>query len=499
MKQSIQLRLGQSLTMTPQLQQAIRLLQLSSLELSSEIQEALEANPMLELDENEHDESADNSGSEPVTSSEQDKISGQEDITAIASDKAMQQSEIPDELPVDTAWEDIYEPPNYQSSSSGANSADFSNREVEINSGDSEGLHEHLLWQMGMTTFSDTDRHVAAGIIDAIGDDGYLETDVEDLYQSLRKDLPELEQDEVEAVLRQVQNFDPTGVATRNLGECLLMQLQQMEPETKWLDEAITLVRVHLDLLASHEYTQLMRRMKLDENDLQQVVLLVRSLNPRPGSQISSQRTEYIVPDVFVKKVKGVWRVELNSDVAPRLRINDHYASLIKRADNSKDNNFLKDNLQEARWLLKSLQSRNETLLKVSTCIVEHQRGFLEHGDEAMKALVLHDVAEAVEMHESTISRVTTRKYMHTPRGIYELKYFFSSHVSTASGGECSSTAIRALIKKLIAAEETKKPLSDNKIASLLEQQGINIARRTVAKYREAMSIPPSNERKRLM
>jgi RNA polymerase sigma-54 factor len=311
--------------------------------------------------------------------------------------------------------------------------------------------------------------------------------------------LPELELDEVEAVLRQVQNFDPPGVASRDLGECMLMQLRQFDPDTPWREQAMQVVTEHLDLLAGHDYAQLMRRMKLGEEDMQRVIALIRSLNPRPGSHLSSQRTEYIVPDVYVRKHKGVWRVELNPDVAPKLRINSLYAGMIRRADNSQDNNFLKDNLQEARWLLKSLQSRNETLLKVATCIVEHQRGFLEHGEEAMKALVLHDVAEAVEMHESTISRVTTRKYMHTPRGIFELKYFFSSHVSTASGGECSSTAIRALIKKLIAAEEPKKPLSDNKIASLLEQQGINVARRTVAKYREAMSIPPSNERKRLM
>ncbi|NNG14344.1 MAG: RNA polymerase factor sigma-54, partial [Gammaproteobacteria bacterium] len=428
---------------------------------------------------------------------EKEKPSAQEDIAAADTDKAMQQSDIPDELPVDTAWDDIYEPNTYQSSSSAG--SDFSQREFEINSDDEEDLHDHLSWQMSMTTFSETDRLVATAIIDAVGEDGYLESSTEEILEGLQVELPELEHDEVEAVLRQVQNFDPPGVASRDLGECMLMQLRQFDPDIPWRDQAMQVVTEHLDLLAGHDYPQLMRKMKLNEADMQQVVTLIRSLNPRPGSHLSSQRTEYIVPDVYVRKHKGVWRVELNPDVAPRLRINDLYAGMIRRADNSQDNNFLKDNLQEARWLLKSLQSRNETLLKVATCIVEHQRGFLEHGEEAMKALVLHDVAEAVEMHESTISRVTTRKYMHTPRGIFELKYFFSSHVSTASGGECSSTAIRALIKKLIAAEEPKKPLSDNKIASILEQQGINVARRTVAKYREAMSIPPSNERKRLM
>jgi len=497
MKQSIQLKLGQNLTMTPQLQQAIRLLQLSSLELSGEIQEALESNPMLEV--TEPDEPNANTSSDD-TSPIKEKNSASEEIAAADTDKAMAQSEMPDELPVDTAWEDVYEPSNYQSSSNSASSSgSFNDREIDISSYDSENLQDHLTWQMSLTPFSETDAQIAVAIIDAITEDGYFTTPIEDIHGSLIADIPELELDEIEAVLRQIQNFEPAGVAARDLGNCLYLQLVQLEPDTAHRDLAMKLVREHLDLLAGHDYNQLMRKMKLTEAKLQEVINLIRSLNPRPGSQISSQKAEYIVPDVYVRKVKGIWKVELNPDVAPKLNINSTYANMIRRADNSKDNNYLKDNLQEARWLIKSLQSRNETLLKVTTCIVERQRGFLEHGEEAMKALVLHDIAEAVEMHESTISRVTTRKYLHTPRGIFELKYFFSSHVSTASGGECSSTAIRALIKKLIAAEEPKKPLSDNKIASILAQQGINVARRTVAKYREAMSIPPSNERKRLM
>ena len=496
MKQSIQLRLGQSLTMTPQLQQAIRLLQLSSLELTSEIQDALESNPMLEVTETDEPDINASTDNSPL----KEKVSTADEIAAADTDKAMAQSEIPDELPVDTAWEDIYEPPAYQSlNGSAAGSGSFNDREMDISSSDYENLHEHLTWQMSLTPFSDTDTQIAIAIIDAITEDGYFSTPISDIHESLVADIPELEHDEIEAVLRQIQNFDPPGVAARDLGDCLHIQLAQLETDNKWREAAMKLVSEHLDLLAGHDYNQLMRKMKLPEADLQQVINLIRSLNPRPGSQISSQKTEYIVPDVYVRKVKGIWKVELNPDVAPKLNINSTYANLIRRADNSKDNNYLKDNLQEARWLIKSLQSRNETLLKVATCIVERQRGFLEHGEEAMKALVLHDVAETVEMHESTISRVTTRKYLHTPRGIFELKYFFSSHVSTASGGECSSTAIRALIKKLIAAEEVKKPLSDNKITSILAQQGINVARRTVAKYREAMSIPPSNERKRLM
>ena len=242
-----------------------------------------------------------------------------------------------------------------------------------------------------------------------------------------------------------------------------------------------------------------MRRMKLKEDDLRQVIELVQSLNPRPGSQIESSEAEYVVPDVIVRKDNERWLVELNQESVPRLRVNPQYAGFVRRADTSADNTFMRNQLQEARWFIKSLQSRNETLMKVATQIVEHQRGFLEYGDEAMKPLVLHDIAEAVGMHESTISRVTTQKFMHTPRGIYELKYFFSSHVSTSEGGECSSTAIRAIIKKLVAAENQKKPLSDSKIAGLLEAQGIQVARRTVAKYRESLGIAPSSERKRLM
>ena len=258
------------------------------------------------------------------------------------------------------------------------------------------------------------------------------------------------------------------------------------------------MVQEHVTLLGNRDYNQIMRRMKLSEAELQNVLKLVQSLNPRPGSQITSATPQYVVPDVFVIKNKGKWQVDLNIEAAPRLRINSHYASLVKRADNSEDNTYLRNHLQEARWFLKSLQSRHETLLKVARCIVDRQRNFFEYGDEAMKPLVLRDIAETVEMHESTISRVTTQKYMHTPRGIFEFKYFFSSHVGTEDGGECSATAIRAIVKKLIAAETPTKPLSDSKIAALLSEQGINVARRTIAKYRESMAIPPSNERKRL-
>jgi RNA polymerase sigma-54 factor len=303
----------------------------------------------------------------------------------------------------------------------------------------------------------------------------------------------------VEAVLHRIQAFDPPGVGARNPQECLLIQLHQLPDSTPQLAQAIKLCHDHFSLLAGQDQNQIKRRLKIDDEELVQIMQLIRSLNPRPGTMIAQSEPEYVIPDVFVSKRHGRWVVELNAETTPKLRVNNDYASLIRRADQSDDNTFLKNHLQEARWFIKSLQSRNETILRVASKIVEYQRGFFEHGEEAMKPLVLRDIAEALEMHESTISRVTTQKYMHTPRGTLEFKYFFSSHVSTSAGGECSSTAIRALIKKLIAAEKPNKPLSDNKIATLLSEQGIEVARRTVAKYRESMGIPPSNERKRLI
>ena len=373
-------------------------------------------------------------------------------------------------------------------------------RAFENQSGAGESLQDHLVWQMQLTPFSDTDRVIAEAIIDSVNDDGYLSSSLEDILSGLDfADEAEVDIEEMEAVLHQVQNFDPVGVAARDLKECMLIQLKQLESSEQAVVDAIALVSDYLELLGSRDFNTLMRKMKISREGLQAAIEVVQSVNPRPGSLIASAPAEYIVPDVFVRKNGNKWRVDLNVEAMPQLKVNSLYSGMIRRADSSADNTYLRNQLQEARWFIKSLTSRNETLLKVSTAIVERQRGFLEHGEEAMKAMVLNDIAEELEMHESTISRVTTRKYMHTPRGIFELKYFFSSHVSTASGGACSSTAIRALIKKLVGAENQAKPLSDSKIAKILEGEGINVARRTVAKYREAMSIPPSNERKRLV
>ncbi len=490
MKPSIQLRLGQHLTMTPQLQQAIRLLQLSTLDLKQEIQDALDSNLMLETEE--EGRQRDGEGEAPPVE-EQRAEATSNDINNESSVN-IEAEAMPDELPVDTAWEELYDsaaPSGGLSAVGGDDNSDYLAQQAP-----GQSLHDHLIWQMTLTPFSDRDLGIAAAIIDSINDDGYLKIDIDDVLATI--DDPEVEADEVEAVLHRVQSFDPPGVGARDARECLLIQLRQLAPDTPSLEPAIRLVQDHFDVLAAQDEAQLKRKLKLSGDDLHSVIRLIRSLNPRPGTAIAGEEPRYVEPDVFVYKRNNQWRVELNPDAAPRLRINAGYAGLIRRADNSSDNTTLKNHLQEARWFIKSLQSRNDTLLRVASKIVEFQRGFFEHGEEAMKPLVLRDIAEALEMHESTISRVTTQKYMYTPRGTLEFKYFFSSHVGTDSGGEASATAIRALIKKLVAAEKPAKPLSDNKIATILADQGIQVARRTVAKYRESMAIPPSNERKRL-
>jgi RNA polymerase sigma-54 factor len=496
LKPSVQLRLGQQLTMTPQLQQAIRLLQLSTLELQTQIQETLEQNPMLEIAEEGVESEADEAREKESSTQEKEpenrsETSETEDFD-YGSDSPSDDT-IPEDLPVDTQWDDIYDIPTPYTGTPDDDGRDI----FENQSGGGETLQEHLTWQLDLTPMSDVDRAIATAIIDAIQDDGYLGEDIESIHASVADDL-EVELDEVMAVLHLIQQLDPLGCGSADLRDCLAIQLEHLPADTPWLEQTKLLVRDYLEVLGNRDYKQLMRKMKLDEDGLQQVIGLIQTLNPRPGDLVNSSKAEYVVPDVFVRKLNGSWQVELNPDIAPRLRVNQLYASLIKRADQSADNTYLKEHLQEARWFIKSLQSRNETLLKVATAIVERQRGFLEYGEEAMKPLVLRDIAEQLDMHESTISRVTTQKYMHTPRGIYEFKYFFSSHVATADGGECSATAIRAMIRKLIEEENQAKPLSDSKIAATLVERGINVARRTVAKYREAMAIPPSNERKRL-
>ncbi|WP_318472798.1 RNA polymerase factor sigma-54 [Photobacterium leiognathi] len=489
MKTSLQLKLGQQLAMTPQLQQAIRLLQLSTLDLQQEIQEALDGNPLLELEENEDLSTTDDKA---VADSVKEDVSDNiDDIESFDTADAIDTHEMPEDLPVDTTWDDVY--------SAGTGSTGIAlDDDVPVYQGETtESLQDYLMWQVHLTPFSETDLAIATAIIDAVDEKGYLSCSTEDILESFEDE--EIELDEVEAVLKRVQQFDPLGVASRNLQECLLLQLATYPSDTQWLAEARMLLAEHIDLLGNRDYRQLMRDTKLKEPDLKATMALIHSLDPRPGNRVISTDTEYVVPDVSVFKDHGKWVVTINPDSVPRIKVNEQYAALSKNTRNSADSQFIRTHLQDAKWLIKSLESRNETLLKVARCIVEHQQDFFEYGEEAMKPMVLNDIALAVEMHESTISRVTTQKYMHTPRGIFELKYFFSSHVSTDNGGECSSTAIRALVKKLVAAENQAKPLSDSKIATLLAEQGIMVARRTIAKYRESLGIPPSNQRKRLI
>ena len=505
MRPTLQLRIGQHLTMTPQLQQAIKLLQLSTLELQQEIQEVLESNPLLELDEKAQNESSgeENNLEEAFSSNtneattEKTTTDGSEEqqasIDEITTTEAMEKSDIPEELNIDTTWEDSY---SAGVSNTGAVSSPADDFTYQGETTDS--IQDHLLWQMELTPFTETDKTIAIAIIEAVDDAGYLTVSPEDILESVGTEGLEL--DEVEAVLKRINMFDPVGVAARSIPDCLLIQLNQFSADTPYLEESKLIITDHIDLLGNRDYRQLMRKTKLKEEQLREVMRLIQSLNPRPGDAVIKSDDQYVIPDVSVEKKNGRWVVELNSDTAPKLSINQQYAAMSKTMKSStNDGKFIRANLQEAKWFIKSLDSRNDTLLKVSNCIVQRQQGFLEHGAEAMRPMVLNDIAEAVDMHESTISRVTTQKYMHTPRGIFELKYFFSSHVSTENGGECSSTAIRSLIKKLILAENPAKPLSDSKMADLLAEQGIKVARRTIAKYRESLAIPPSNQRKSLL
>ncbi|WP_077342699.1 RNA polymerase factor sigma-54 [Pseudocolwellia agarivorans] len=503
MRPSLQLRIGQHLTMTPQLQQAIKLLQLSTLDLQQEIQEALESNPLLEVDESpssSQDESINNLedafSANATKETDTKKTDGTEDssptIDEMSTTEAMEKTDIPEELNMDTTWDE-----SYSAGVSNTGSISSPSEDYTYQGETKDSLQDHLLWQMELTPFSDTDKTIAIAIIEAIDESGYLTVSCEDILDCVGIEGVEL--DEIQAVLKRINVFDPVGVGARSVSDCLLIQLNQFDLATPWLKEAKQVVKDYIDLLGNRDYRQLMRKTRLKEDQLREVLRLIQSLDPRPGDSVVKGEDQYVIPDVSVEKKNGRWVVELNPDTAPKLSVNQQYAAMTRTMKSTNDTQFIRSNLQEAKWFIKSLESRNETLLKVSNCIVQRQQGFFEHGPESMRPMVLNDIAEAVEMHESTISRVTTQKYMHTPRGIFELKYFFSSHVSTENGGDCSSTAIRELIKKLVAAEIPAKPLSDNKMAEILAEQGIQVARRTVAKYRESLSIPPSNQRKSLI
>ena len=458
LKPSLQLKLGQSLAMTPQLQQAIRLLQLPVLDLNAEIQEALEENIMLEMED---------LPDVPQTSNESTA-----EVETIRAEDSWQSSR--EQQVQDGGW-----------NGEGRPISDFADESGQT-------LREHLLWQLEMEDFTPRQVLIGEAIIDSIGDDGYLSIDLEEVGDYIDDDAA-VSFAEVEETLTKIQRLDPIGVAARSIPECLILQLRQLDPATSGLALAIELAETKLDLVANREYGELRRSLKTSEEDLHIAVALVKSCNPKPGLAVSPAAAEYIIPDVFVRKVDNRWQVEISPSGVPRLSVNQEYARMLR---GSGDHAVLRGQLQEARWLIRSLEIRNETLTKVATSIVARQVEFLEHGDEAMKPMVLRDIAEEIGMHESTISRVTTNKYMHTPRGVFEFKYFFSSHLSSASGEDQSSTSVRAKIRKLIGAENPAKPLSDSKIAKLLADEGISVARRTVAKYREAMNIASSSDRR---
>ena len=474
MKQALQLKLGQSLTMTPQLQQAIKLLQMSTLDLQQEISRALEENPLLERE---------------------DEIEQPLEPT----DHAIREQETPlesVEVAVETDWSDtnhfdLNRPMTRTASDDEYDS--FENRTSEALT-----LSDHLLWQLNLMPLTERDMLIARVLIDSINADGFLDADLEEITEALGEELEELELDEVECVLHQIQRLDPVGVGARGIAESLAIQLTALGLLGGDVSLPLSLVQNHLDLLTKKDRAGLKRVLKCTDDALDLALELIRSLDPKPGSHIGSSEPEYVTSDLIVRRNEEGWVVELNPDALPRVGINQTYQNYIKSGDKSETNDYLKNQLQEARWFVKSLKSRAETLLKVGTCIVEEQIEFFEKGPVAMKPMVLADIAERVEMHESTISRVTTQKYMHTPRGTLELKYFFSSHVGTDRGGEASSTAIKEHLKELIGAENPKKPLSDNKLSELLAARGFKVARRTVAKYREMLSIGGSSERKQV-
>ncbi|MEO1202507.1 MAG: RNA polymerase factor sigma-54 [Pseudomonadota bacterium] len=457
LKPSLQLKIGQSLTMTPQLQQAIRLLQLPVLDLNAQIQDALEENIMLEMED---------LPDVPRTSGESTV-----EIETIKAEESWQ-TRSADRIG-DSGW-----------NGEGRSAGDFADES-------GQSLREHLLWQLEMEHFTPREALIGEAIVDSINDDGYLTIELPEVAACLDDDV---ELDEIEAVLVKVQHLDPVGVGARTLSECLLLQLGQLDPETPSLEFATRIAADHLDLVATRAHGELRRTLRASEEELHSALALVKGCNPKPGLIVSPAAAEYVVPDVFVRKVDRRWQVEISPTGVPRLSVNQTYAKLLR---GSGDHAVLRSQLQEARWLIRSLEIRNDTLLKVATSIVARQTEFLDHGEEAMKPMVLKDIAEEIGMHESTISRVTTNKYMHTPRGVFEFKYFFSSHVSSDSGEDQSSTSVRAKIRKLIGAENEAKPLSDSKIANLLAEDGIKVARRTVAKYRESMNIASSSERRK--
>jgi RNA polymerase sigma-54 factor len=483
MKHSLQLKLSQHLTLTPQLQQSIRLLQLSTLELNQEIERFLQDNPLLEREEPADEEGARDAAAPAPLNTDFTTPAATTSTTSTQEENAQ-----PEQPEPEHDWGRDEAGGSYSGHDDGEES-DY----PQVAAG-SQSLRDHLLWQVNLLKLEDRDKRIVAMLVDTLDDDGYLTQDLDELVEMLPEEA-EIDREDLQIGLKHLQQLEPPGMGARNLSECLALQLETMPAETPFRTEALFTVRNHLDLLAGRDYTKLKKLLKCNDDILRGTQQLITRLNPRPGANFSGEEARYIVPDVVVKKVKGMWRTSLNPDAMPKLRINRMYADILHR---NRDSSLqqLAGQLQEAKWLIKNVQQRFDTILRVSQAIVDRQRHFFEHGEVAMRPLVLREIADTLGLHESTVSRVTTQKFMLTPRGIFELKYFFGSHVTTETGGACSATAIRALIKQLVAEEDSRKPLSDSQISEILGKQGIVVARRTIAKYRESLQILPVNLRK---
>jgi len=480
MKHSLQLKLSQHLTLTPQLQQSIRLLQLSTLELNQEIERFLQENPLLERDEVAEEEQA--TAASPISAPTPD-------YTTTPSTTTSTQKEAEAETAPDTEQDWMREDAGSYGGHDDGEDSDFPQLAAVAPS-----LREHLLWQVNLLQLPERDKKLVCLLVETLDDDGYLTQELDEVAAMLPAEM-EIDREDLQIALKHLQHLEPAGIGARNLAECLALQLEGLPAETAFRGEALATVRSHLDLLAARDYAKLKKLLKCSDEVLRGVQQLITRLNPRPGANFSNDEARYIIPDVVVRKVKGMWRASLNPDAMPKLRINRMYADILHR---NRDASLqqLAGQLQEAKWLIKNVQQRFDTILRVSQAIVDRQRHFFEHGEVAMRPLVLREIADTLGLHESTVSRVTTQKFMLTPRGIFELKYFFGSHVTTETGGACSATAIRALIKQLVAEEDSRKPLSDSQISEILGRQGIVVARRTIAKYRESLQILPVNLRK---
>lgn len=486
MKPTLQFKLSQHLTLTPQLQQSIRLLQLSTVELNQEIERMVQENPLLELDDsNEAAEYRTTSLDSPAELLSAD-LSGAPD-EALAEMPAVEPDPGTKSVVDETDW--------FEDGGASRNTRDDDDeRDFPQQAAEPPSLREYLNSQVSLSQIPERDRKIVGLLIDSLNDDGYLAQDLEELVSFLPPELG-IDIDDLHVALGYLQHLDPPGVGARNLRECLIMQLQALPEDTPYRDQALLLVNNHLDSLASRDFCTIKKLLPCDDECLRSIQHMITRLNPRPGTAFSSAVARYIIPDVIVTKVNGSWMASLNPEAMPRLKINRLYADILKSSHDDSARR-LASQLHEAKWLIKNVHQRFGTILKVSSAVVERQRQFFEHGAVAMRPLILREIADILDLHESTVSRVTTQKFMRTPRGIFELKYFFSSHVATDTGGACSATAIRALIKQIVNAENAKKPLSDGQISEILGQQGIMVARRTVAKYRESVQIPPVNLRK---